>query len=322
MREIPDYQRLIARYLNDSANEKLRQEVADYCSQSAENQAYFEEMKRLWEMTSAASGLAQIDERTSVKRLKVSLRELSPQSSSLFAWMRNVAATLLFVFVGYWWYDRQSKSEMLTKTTLESQIDTLVLSDGSTLVLAGNSEVSYPAVFKGENREVTFTKGQIFFRIERDEQHPFKIKMGHSEVEVLGTSFNLKRTGELIDLAVKTGKVMFTAYESGNSSTLIAGEAMTYNHHSQTIVPLNGQNANAWMTKELIFVDTPLEEVCKQLSDYYGVEIRFNGRENSLKKFNATFKDESLEDALQVLRTAYKLKIANQNNHIITLTTP
>ncbi len=61
----------------------------------------------------------------------------------------------------------------------------------------------------------------------------------------------------------------------------------------------------------------PLNEVCKDLSDYYGVKIILKDKVRSQKKFNANFKDVSLKEALNVLKETYSINIVQQDQIII-----
>lgn len=144
--------------------------------------------------------------------------------------------------------------------------------------------------------------------------------MNKSDVTVLGTSFNIKVSSVQIDLSVKTGRVMFSPFQNGSKSILSEGQAITYDSEKGEIVAKTAQNADAWLTKELTFVDTPLEEVCKQLSAYYHADIKLQNNKRN-KKLNATFKNQTLAQVLEVLNETYNIKIKKEKDQI-TLITP
>ena len=66
----------------------------------------------------------------------------------------------------------------------------------------------------------------------------------------------------------------------------------------------------------MVFVDTPLEEVCKQLTGFYGKEIKLSYLGSENKKLNAVFKDQSLEQVLEILNETFNIKINKENNQI------
>jgi transmembrane sensor len=144
--------------------------------------------------------------------------------------------------------------------------------------------------------------------------------MGQSDVVVLGTSFNLKLTINTIELSVKTGRVQFSPYYNGATSILIAGQALSYDLQKKELMAKPADNSDSWLTKELVFVDTPLEEVCKQLTDYYGIVIKLDNKKHAAKKLNAKFTDQPLDDVLLVLNETYGIKINKEQNQIHLIT--
>lgn len=321
MLEDQEYLSLIAKYLNNPTDQPLQQAVSKFRSVSSENDAYFLEIEKLWEQASAAARLEEVNEKEAVQRFKQILKRNTVVKSSALIWVKSIAAAAVLFVGGYLFYSYQNRPVLLTKITAANQTDSVKLADGSTVVLAGNSELQYPDKFASTTREITLSKGQAFFRIAKDPQHPFKVVLNKSDVTVLGTSFNIKRTDSTIDLAVKTGKVLFSPYENGTSSILIAGQALSYDIEKKELRAKTAQNEDAWLTKELVFEDTSLEEVCKQLTSYYGVVIKVQNERSSSKKLNARFHNQSLEDVLLILNETYNIKIKRDHNKI-NLVTP
>lgn len=311
---------LITRYLNHPDDETCRMEVEKFRSESVENEAYFKEIEKVWLLSSKAFVLDQVNEQKSVKQFKQLLKDTTPKSSPFFTWFRGVAAAVLLISIGYYWYRDSNEINYIVKSTGINQIDTVKLSDGSRVILAENSELTYPEKFTSL-REIQFTKGQAFFNITKDPQHPFKIKMDKSEVTVLGTSFNIKKTSTNITVGVKTGHVMFSPRLGAKGASLLAGQGLSFDLVKMQTSIKTSQNADSWLTKELIFVDTPLEEVCKQLNEYYGTDIKLKSNKQKASSLNATFKNETLEEVLKVLNETYNIKIKKENNQI-TLITP
>jgi transmembrane sensor len=311
---------IIVRYLNNPSDENYQMEVKNFRSQSNENEAYFLEIEKTWLLSSKASRLEAINHKQSVKKFKAALSNSIGRSNHSFNWFRNVAALLMVALAGYWLYNQRSASAWIVKTTSQNQTDSVKLSDGSTIVLAPNSELRYPSKFNSELREIFLSKGQAFFQITKDPKHPFKVVMDQSDVQVLGTSFNLKLSSYDIDLGVKTGKVMFSPYKGGNSSILIAGQALTYSIKNKEFTTKTSQNADAWLTKQLSFDDTPLDEVCRQLSEFYNTPITLQNSHKTIKKLNATFSNKSLSEVLEILSETYNIEVSKQQNQIILLT--
>ncbi|WP_231427902.1 FecR family protein [Pedobacter sp. Leaf250] len=316
----PEYLDLIVRYLNNPQDEKLHSDIVSFCAESKSNASYFKDVERIWNLSSQSGRLNHLNEKEAVANFHQALKKASSRSTNLIKWLSGVAATILLAGSLYWLLELRNTVEIISlKTT--SSIDSVRLADGSAVVLANHTVVKYPKVFKGSSREIFLSKGKAFFKVTKDPQHPFQIIMGESKVSVLGTSFNIDYSPSKIDLDVKTGKVIFSPYSNGASSILTAGQALTYNIQKREFTTRLSQNADSWLTKELVFVDTPLGEVCKQLSHYYSKNIKLEANHQFVEKFNAKFEKNSLNEVLEVLKATYNLKLRETKDNII-LTTP
>src|SRR5690606_9921653 len=66
----------------------------------------------------------------------------------------------------------------------------LTLSDGSKIWLNAMSELRFPVHF-GDKERVVQLKGEAYFEIAHDASRPFKVEVDGTQVEVLGTHFNI-----------------------------------------------------------------------------------------------------------------------------------
>lgn len=308
---------LIIRYFNDTENPDLKKQIQDFRDASTENNLYFLEIEQIWNRSAEASRLELVDIEASQKRFKQDLRNITPRRVKPLNWLLSAAAACLVMVMGYWLYSVNNEEHLIVKTTKVDQIDSVILSDGSKIILAKNTSISYPEKFKKDKRVISLNKGEAFFKIFRDEKHPFQIHTGVSTIQVLGTSFNIWYSPVAINLTVKTGRVMFTPFKGAVSSILNAGQNINYDFNTKQVSAMLSQNGDAWLTGDLKFVDTPLKEVCKQLSAYYKVDFVLDDDKGIYKKFNASFNHISLNEVLAALKEAYSVKIKQENNRII-----
>jgi len=311
------FQHLVLRHLDEPEHQGLLEETNHMRSLSEDHEKEFLAIKRLWELSGQASRLQGVDAERSLQQLKVGMGiSDSGKSHNIFFWMSIAASLFLAVFA--LWSVIFSKDEfpLLVKETRNGIIDSVRLADGSQIFLAENSKVSYPEKFDAAIRAVTLLKGKAFFKVAKDPKHAFEVTINHSVVSVLGTSFNINYTQSTIDLSVKTGRVAFRANSKTDPSILSAGEALSYDLEKNQLKKENGINATGWLTKELHFVDMPLDEVCRQLSDYYQVKVVLLGKMTTAKKLNANFSNTSIKEVLQVLKQTYPIKITEKDSII------
>ena len=84
----------------------------------------------------------------------------------------------------------------------------ITLADGTQVYLGALSEIEYPVVFGKKSREVRVS-GEVYFNVARDTNRPFIVKTGHLNVEVLGTSFNVRDYADedYVETTLVSGKV-------------------------------------------------------------------------------------------------------------------
>ncbi|KAA0989211.1 FecR family protein [Dyadobacter aurulentus] len=159
------------------------------------------------------------------------------------------------------------------------------LPDGSKVWLNANSSIRFPSVFAANERNVEIT-GEAYFEVAKNKDKPFKVKFNQSEVLVLGTSFNIMAYPE----------------EGASKTTLVEGSVSIKNVDQnaklkpgqQAAVLSSGQiktkftpveEAVAWKNGEFYFQDASVEEVMRQLSRWYNVEVTYKGQ-IPLKQFS------------------------------------
>ena len=77
-----------------------------------------------------------------------------------------------------------------TLTTPKGGKYEVLLSDGSRVWLNAASSLHYPALFSGGGRRVELT-GEGYFEVKHDPSKPFIVNANGTEVQVLGTHFNI-----------------------------------------------------------------------------------------------------------------------------------
>nr|WP_295923849.1 FecR family protein [uncultured Dyadobacter sp.] len=151
------------------------------------------------------------------------------------------------------------------------------LPDGSKVWLNANSSIRFPSVFSGNERNVEIT-GEAYFEVAKDKNKPFKVKFDRSEVQVLGTSFNI--------MAYPEEGVSRTTLVEGSVSIKNVDQNAKLKPGQQAAVLASGQiktrftpveEVVAWKNGEFYFQDASVQEVMRQLSRWYNVSISYRG---------------------------------------------
>lgn len=190
--------------------------------------------------------------------------------------------------------------ETQTISTPKSGKRPVKLPDGSMVRLNGNSNITFPKEFFGNEREV-WLDGEAFFEVAPDSTKPFIIRSEDFTVEVLGTSFNYRSFNEeqLKKVAVVTGKVKVMIPE--NEPLLITPELMAvYDIRSNKIVTerFDVKFETSWKDGILYFHRSPLDFVFDQLENWYDVNIEVSPEVSLKDLYSGEYQNETLQNVL------------------------
>jgi len=196
---------------------------------------------------------------------------------------------------------------------------TVTLPDQSKVWMNSNSRLVY-ATNKKNTREVKLT-GEAFFKVFKDKTRPFIVTVKNLQVEVLGTSFNVKsRQGsDLIETSLIEGSVKLYGADLTQDYYLKPNEKAVYSNSKKTlkIETTNNEDETAWKNNKLKFNSERFVDVIAKLEDWYGVKIISHCPAINNDIMSGSFKDESLETVLKSLQIQYHIQYANQGDTIV-----
>jgi len=179
----------------------------------------------------------------------------------------------------------------------------VTLSDGSNVWLNALSSLRFPASFTGNERVVELI-GEAYFEISKNADMPFKVHLpSGAEVEVLGTHFNIMAyTDESsIQTTLVEGSVKVT--RGTNSVKLIPNQQARISESGEITV-LNGFNVNqavAWKDNKFVFRNTHIEEIMRQVSRWYDVDVVYEGDVSELTFGGTISRKENASAVLNLL---------------------
>ncbi len=314
---------LLAKYFSGNATADEKMEVEDWRNQSNENASEFLEASDIWhqqlkgkefDVASALSTVKGQLHREEAKVVSMGENTVTSESTS-FGFMKYAAGIALVIGLGliYWLTSAPGIAPSATYATLDDEIRDVELSDGTVVTLNENSKLVILEGFNGEARSVELT-GTAFFDVARDENKPFIIDAGNSEVKVLGTSFLVKsdEAATMTEVIVQSGSVALAAeYGRANPSVVLSpGEIGVADSRKAGVLKRNNKNANylAWKDKVITFDRTNLSEVAQVLSDVYKVEMTFDGNIGNCK-MTAQFQQQSIESVVEIISQTFGIEV-------------
>lgn len=235
--------------------------------------------------------------------------------------MAGAAAVAVLCVLGWWAYYMFAPVPLQTVSTL-AETRSIILPDQTEIMLNRYSSLTYPERFRGKDRKVQL-QGEAYFEVSKDAAHPFKVEAGAVMVQVLGTHFNIDAYPE--DIQVKTtlleGSVAVSLIEKAEERLILSpNESAVYNKDKKSLTLHSEKNATreiAWRNGTLLFKNTPLQEIVRELSNAFHTDIRIEGTDLQNYHMTATFSDgETLEEILSLLCRNQKFEYTKTNDNI------
>ena len=213
----------------------------------------------------------------------------------------------------------------------------VILPDGTKVWLNANSKLKYDGEYGITNRNVSL-QGEGYFQVHKNPNLVFAVLASGIKVKALGTIFNVKSypdenifsttlvegsvkiEGDNIDLKLKP-KQIFTCNKVLTAQTSEPNEAIHHNNEKQLEQPqkievikpnivsnINVEVYTSWKDDQWIINSENLSDIAVLLERKFNVAVDLKSKELLNYKFSGTFKKETLEQILNVIRLTAPMK--------------
>lgn len=196
-----------------------------------------------------------------------------------------------------------------------------VLPDQSEVWLNSGSSLEFPNSLDNQKLRRVKLLGQGYFRVSKDEKHPFIVETGELNVKVLGTSFDVScYTGDqFVRSTLEEGAIALLNSQGCEVAFLKPGQQAVYNRETKklTVNQVDTRLTTSWKDGTLMFRDSPLEDVTIQLERWFNCTIHVDPELiNSGILYTATIKDETLGEVLQMIEISTQVKTKIKNREV------
>jgi len=215
----------------------------------------------------------------------------------------------------------QTNNDVITIETNIGMRSNFYLPDGSLVYLNSGGSISYPVTFDKHERRISL-RGEAYFKIKSDAAQPFYVDLPGKDasIKVLGTEFNLEAYEEEAEIrtTLLSGKVnilLSDKYKIADKEyELFPFQKARFDTLSEVwkITNTNGTEEIAWMQGKLIFNNTPLPDVLRELSHFYDVDFRVENKMVNSYRFTGVF------DNRQLIQVLDYLKISSSIDYTVT----
>ncbi len=319
---------VLTKYLLEKQDKEQNVMIDKIIPNDEKSRKEFEAYLQVWEKSAHVSDFEKVDVEEDWTKVRSRMAFL-PRSKRipLKSYALRIAAILILALgLTYFLTQVLNKSEIYNPEYYEiasaDGIREVELPDGSVASLNKSSKLFRNSDFGKSNRDVIL-EGETFFKVSENKDLPFKIHSMNSTVEVLGTSFNVKTDTDLIVVSVMTGKVAFYLNEDNkNRLELNPENSGTLNIKTGILKQQESFDPNliAWYTKEFVFRNIPLNDVCDIIADYYELELLKDEDLQINEAITITCSTQSIHHVLRSINLSLKQNVelvATEKNLII-----
>ncbi len=310
---------LLLKYVNETANAEERAQMDAWLAEDPGNNDILLQVARIHH---AQRTRQRIRRRNSHRALHQVHQRIDQHLRRIFLRRLGVAASLLIGILGIgsvvWQSQRAGiPSQMITVSTNAGMRSQLTLHDGTTVYLNASSTLIYPSKYDKNERKVYLT-GEAYFKVTHNTTHPFIVSAANDQVnvQVLGTEFNLQAYEKdgIIQTTLIEGSVQLSIQGKKGNILLKPSDQVIYdiNNDKVFLEKINPAQITAWMDGRLIFKDTPMPEVLRQLTHFYSVDFDIQDKVIRDYTFTGTFENRPLFQVLDYM------KISSKINYVMT----
>lgn len=229
-------------------------------------------------------------------------------------WLRYAAAVVVLMSAGFWMLLRKDPLHRSAGDHIENTVNTdpvvmqntgtglrtIFLPDSTRVTLSANSSVEY----KMDKERIVHLKGEAFFDVKPDANHPFLVYSGNIVTKVLGTSFRMV-DDKLV--AVRSGRVQVVSLKPvAKSFMLFPNQQVAYNNERKELQQSGVTNTAllidpATPQEVLNFDEAPVSRVLDTLGSIYSIDIKYDSTAFAKCIITVALDQPSLEDQLKVL---------------------
>jgi transmembrane sensor len=244
-------------------------------------------------------------------------------SGSIWASGALTVAVLLVVAIA-WSALRTEGYLPQTYRTATGQIRNVVLPDGSVVGLNTQTELEW--VGSPRDRRVRLIRGEAYFQVVHDPSRPFRILLAHSEVQVLGTRFDVYQmaNGD-VRVSVISGTVAVEGLESGAgappswSRRLTSDQQIEYSPVGLVadVHAVVAQKVIRWREGMLETQGEPLSDFVSDLSRYTTERIVIADPRAAVQKVGGAFSIHNIDDTLDRLSRIDPVTVTHAEGEVI-----
>ncbi|RDS79306.1 DUF4974 domain-containing protein [Dyella monticola] len=282
-----------------------------------EDERHLAAFERMNDLAERLGTLDQVSRQSLIKAFAAS----TAAGRRLGVWWAAAASILVAVLAGggyvAWMHARPEIATQVYQSGIGQNRD-IVLSDGTRVALGAASTLSVR--YGKDERDVTLSRGEAFFEVVHDSQHPFAVDAGDVSVRDIGTAFDVRRTDRRVTVAVTQGRVAIADRRANQQGTLEAGagERVSYDPESSgmSVSSVSPEQVASWRHDRLEFIDEPLNVVVANLNRYTEKPLHIADADLGKLVYTGSIRIDAIDSWITALPDVFPLRVSQQANGV------
>lgn len=270
---------------------------------------HYEALRARWEASGLLGAVAAIDVDRQWEQFK---RRREKRVWPLVFKVAAVATGVMILAAVFW--RQPAKQPLIHHITPRGEKKIITLPDSTKVWLNVGSELVYDP-----EKRAALLKGEAYFEVQADPEHPFFVQAGHVKVEVLGTRFNLMayEGDSLVSTSLLQGRVRL---HSGKDTLMVKPGERAVWHGKEAAFRTEGTGTETdtrWKEGELVFRKEPVERAFTTIERWFGAKVVYSRGSLAGHVITARLeKGETLERTFMLLREVLPIQYEISNNVI------
>jgi transmembrane sensor len=195
------------------------------------------------------------------------------------------------------------------------------LPDGSIVTLNTDSVIDFEVA--AGSRSVRLLKGQAFFEVAHDREHPFVVSAGDQRITALGTSFDVYVDSGLIKVVLVDGRVAVsstaTPGQAARRPTLLSpGDELRVSPTGQMhVTPVNVTAKTMWRDGLIAFDDVSLADAVTEINRYSDRPIVIEGEAIGALRISGVFHTDSPDRFADSAAEVLPVRVLREGGRIV-----
>ncbi|MBD8573699.1 FecR family protein [Pseudomonas syringae] len=184
-----------------------------------------------------------------------------------------------------------------------SAVRDVTLADGSQVQMNIGTRLSY-SNYK-DQRSVTLSRGEAFFKVQHDAAHPFMVNAGRGQIQVTGTQFNVWTYQDSVIVTLAEGSVRVVGDKAERDRVAYLSPGMQARYDTASIDPqvsaASLDNAMAWRNGKLVLDNLTLAEALPQINRYLANPVHLADAATAQLRIGGIYNTHDIAGLVQAL---------------------